>query len=237
MSAITPDSFIKLVRFDVTKEHQLTFSDGVAQVDFFLNTLQGEVLNASTYQRKDFKVRFNLEIDIIEKYNYMIVQNAPYNYKYYFYYITDMQYINDEMTEITIKLDVFQTYQFDFIYKKCYVEREHVNDDTVGKHIVPEDIETGDYIIDSQVHWSKLNDKIFILQASKDTNGTIATGTQLGEIFVNGCLYACGNYTALQRLVGEYSSDPDLKIESIINIYLIPWQYTNLPDILVVNPR
>ena len=42
MSAITPDSFIKLVRFDVTKEHQLTFSDGVAQVDFFKNYLDGE---------------------------------------------------------------------------------------------------------------------------------------------------------------------------------------------------
>lgn len=237
MSAITPDSFIKLVRFDVTKDHQLTFSDGVAQVDFFLNVLQGEVLNASSYQRKDYKVRFNLGIDLIEQYNYMVVRNMPYNYKYFFYYITDMEYINDEMTEITIKLDVFQTYQFDFIYKKCYIEREHVNDDTVGKNIVPEDIETGDYIINSQTHWSKLNDKIFIVQVSKDLNGNVATATQLGEIVLKGGLYACGNYEAVNLLINTYETDPTLGIDSVINIYLIPWQYTNLPDILVVNPR
>ena len=57
-----------------------------------------------------------------------------------------MEYVNDNMTDVYIKLDVFQTYQFDFQYKKCFVEREHVNDDTVGLHTVPENLETGEYI-------------------------------------------------------------------------------------------
>ena len=55
MSVITPESYIKLVRFDVTKENQITFSDGVAQIDYFRNTLQGVELEASSYQRKDYK--------------------------------------------------------------------------------------------------------------------------------------------------------------------------------------
>lgn len=36
---IVPQSYIKLVRFDVTKENQITFSDGVTQVDYFRNVL------------------------------------------------------------------------------------------------------------------------------------------------------------------------------------------------------
>lgn len=49
--------------------------------------------------------------------------------KYYYAYIVDLKYINDNMTEIYIETDVFQTWQFDFTYLKSYVERKHVTDD------------------------------------------------------------------------------------------------------------
>ena len=70
LSAITPDSYVKLVRFDVTKEHQMTFASLTAQTDFFTN-LQGLELQASTYQRKEGKVRFPVIIDDIENYNFI----------------------------------------------------------------------------------------------------------------------------------------------------------------------
>lgn len=154
MSAITPDSYVKLVRLDVTKEHQLTFANLTAQTNFF-ESLQGLELNASTYQRKEGKVRFPSVIDDIERYNYLIYKNDSdttvnyYQNKYFYCYITNMEYINDSMTEITIKQDVFQTWQFDFIYKQCFVEREHVNDDGIGKNTIPEGVETGEYIINT----------------------------------------------------------------------------------------
>jgi hypothetical protein len=183
MSAITPDSFIKLIRFDVTPEHQLTFADGVQQVDYFLNQIPGLILQASSYQRKDFKVRFPALIDTIEKYNYMIVQNLPYNYKYYYYYITDMQYINDEMTEITIKLDVFQTFQFEFHYMNSYVEREHANSDNVGDNTIPEGLETGNYIVNKEESFSGIIRPIYLVNAKRRLDGTIVAGTELAGIF------------------------------------------------------
>lgn len=180
MSAITPDSYIKLVRFDVTKEHQITFPDGVAQVDYFKNQLNGVVLEASSYQRKDYKVRFEACVDEIERYNYMIVQNSPYNYKYFFYYITDMQYISDNMTEISIKLDVFQTYQFDFHYLKSFVEREHTNDDSVGSNTIPEGLETGNFIVNKKEELSLLR-TIYIVNAKRDLDGNVVAGTQIAR--------------------------------------------------------
>ena len=50
---ITPQSYIKLVRFDVTKENQITFPDGVAQVDYFRNVLLGTIATDFTYIRQD----------------------------------------------------------------------------------------------------------------------------------------------------------------------------------------
>lgn len=226
MSAITPDSYIKLVRFDVTKEHQITFSDAVAQVNFFRNQIDGLVLNASSYQRKDFKVRFPAVIDEIEHYNYMVVQNLPYNYTYYYYYITDMQYINDEMTECTIKLDVFQTYQFSFHYLKSFVEREHVNSDIVGEHTIPESLELGEYVVNSYDYFNGFENECAILTATKPFN--IATGeVRTSSTLINGittCLYT---YIALSQydlmdLIGFYAENPIATTDSIVDIYMIP---------------
>lgn len=180
---ITKDSYIKLVRFDVTTEHQITFSDGVAQIDYFINQLEGVELTASSYQRKDFKIRFPALIDSIEKYNYAIVQNKPESYKYYFYYITNMEYISDELTDVTIKLDVFQTYQFDFHYLQSFIEREHTNNDSVGANTIPEGLETGEYIINRKENFSRLGRLIYLVNAKRDLNGDICAGTELGGIY------------------------------------------------------
>lgn len=213
MAVITPQSYIKLVRFDVNKENQLTFSDGVQQVDFFRNVLEGLVIEASSYQRKDYKIRFPAEIDEIEKYNYAVVQNLPYNYKYYFYFITDMEYINDNMTEVTIKLDVFQTYQFDFIYKKCFVEREHVNSDRIGEHTIPEGLETGDYVVDNYTYYDNFDSQCLVVLTNKAVNATAqdvadarATITMLNGVYVYGRCYICESPADLTNLLWRFYS-------------------------------
>lgn len=240
MSAITPDSYIKLVRFDVTKENQITFPDGVAQVNYFRDELEGVVLEASSYQRKDYKVRFPAGIDSIEKYNYMIVQNKPYNYKYYFYYITDMIYINDEMTEVQIKLDVFQTYQFEFQYKKCYVEREHVNSDRVGEHTVPEGLETGEYYVDSYEYYDNFDSTVLVVLANKQVDADSSTVnapipiSYLNGIMVYGKIYLCEEYWDLENLIhwyvhNEYSGGTD----SITSMYFVPRTCINWNDVRI----
>jgi hypothetical protein len=49
------------------------------------------------------------------------------------------------MTLITIKTDVYQTWMFNIVWKRSFIEREHVSDDTLGFHTIPENLETGPY--------------------------------------------------------------------------------------------
>lgn len=230
MSAITPDSYIKLVRFDVTKEHQITFSDGVAQIDYFKNQLNGVVLEASSYQRKDYKVRFEACVDEIEKYNYMIVQNTSYNYKYFFYYITDMQYINDNVTEISIKLDVFQTYQFDFHYLKSFVEREHASSDNVGENTIPEGLEKGEFILNNKESIEDFERIVYVVQVKKTIeDGNVASSTNLGGIQGKGAYYVCRYYKNVVELIERYlHEESGTTIEDVETIYMIPYNFTNL---------
>lgn len=147
MAAITPSTNLKLLKNpnNLSNQNQLTFANATAQYNYF-NSLTKLEVDDFTYQRKDYVIRYNACIDDILDYNYCMYQNEAYNDKWFYAFIVNMRYINDNVTEITIKTDVFQSFQFDITYKASFVEREHVNDDTIGKHTIPEGLELGDYI-------------------------------------------------------------------------------------------
>lgn len=46
--------------------------------------------------------------------------------KWFYAFITNMTYVNDNRTDITITTDVFQTWQFDINFKESFIEREMI---------------------------------------------------------------------------------------------------------------
>lgn len=147
MSAITPQTELKLLKCPIEEDNrnQIKFNNITAQTSYF-NSLPSLDVDNFTYQRHNGVIRYPSHIDNILNYNYVMYQNEAYSNKWFYAFITDMTYINDNMTEIKIKEDVYQTWQFDLIFKSSFVEREHVNDDGYGKHTYPENLETGEYI-------------------------------------------------------------------------------------------
>lgn len=147
MAIVSPqtDLFLLQVPLEIGDENQLTFADNIAQYNYFSSLTKLEFDNF-TYQRKDNTIRIPANIEGILQYNYVMYRNTAFSNKWFYAFITDMQYLNDEVTAVTIKTDVWQTWQFDLNYKRTFVEREHVSSDTVGLHTVPENLETGEYI-------------------------------------------------------------------------------------------
>ena len=150
---IIPNSDIILVKspLELTDANQLTFNSVEDQYNYFRNLPHTEETGA-TYQRKDGTIHFPAKYDDIVEYNYVMYRNNSYSNKWFYAYIQEMQYINDGMTAITIKEDVFQSWQFSFQYKACYIDREHVNNDGVGVNTYPEGLETGPYIHNGSVY-------------------------------------------------------------------------------------
>ena len=147
MSAVTPDSTIRLLKLPLRLEdtNQLTFTSLTAQTNFFLG-ITGYLSDSNlSYIRKDGVIRVGTSSSItyedVLEYNYVMYQNTHYDSKWFYAYITNVEYKNDGCTEISIETDVFQTWMFDIIYLTSFIEREHVDDDTLGKHTVPENLE------------------------------------------------------------------------------------------------
>ena len=126
--AIRPQTELYLLKcpIQLSNKHQLTFANKDEQINYFKSLPYLEVDEIS-YVRKDNYIRFNSHIDNLLEYNYCIYQNENYSNKWFFAFIVNMEYVNDNCTFIYIKQDVFQTWQFDIQYLQSFVEREMID--------------------------------------------------------------------------------------------------------------
>ena len=148
----------------------LYFANATAQHNYFA----GQVVKSYTdfsYQRKDSVIRVPAIVDSIRNCNYVMYQNSAYSNKWFYAFINRMVYVDDGRTDIYISTDVLQTWMFEMDFKDSFIEREHVDDDTIGIHTMPEGLDTGEYICnDTQdVYYAKkqywnLNDTPFLGQ-------------------------------------------------------------------------
>lgn len=169
--AVAPQTNLFLLKcpLGLNNKHQLTFDNKEAQLAYFLSLSKLEIDNIS-YQRKDNIIRYPAHIDTILEYNYCIYENENYTTKWFYAFITNMRYVNDNMTEITIATDVWQTWQFDLTLKQSFVEREMINpaEDVAGSNLVPEGLETGEMIINNSYDMDNL-DTINVIAYTGDT--------------------------------------------------------------------
>ena len=222
MSAITPQTELRLLKCPIESDNrnQMDFANATAQYNYF-NNLPNLIVDNFTYQRKDSVIRYPAHIDSIISYNYVMYQNEAYTNKWFYAFITGMEYVNDNMTYIRIKTDPYQTWQFDIVWKKSFVEREHTDDDTIGNNTVPEQLETGEYICNSKE----------TLFSGGDTYVCIACSDAPDEISPRTVKYFNGVFSGTEQyLFNDYQSASnfiramalDAKMDAIVALYLIP---------------
>lgn len=157
MTHVNPQGNVYLCHtpLEADYKNQLTFATANAQATYFASTVVKSFDN-NTWIHKDGGIKVDCNIETIRSCNYMYYRNTGFSNKIYYCFITSMEYISEDSTLIRFETDCFQTWYFDLVYKPCFVEREHVADDTIGKHTVPEGLETGDMIVNDSIEYSPL---------------------------------------------------------------------------------
>ena len=151
MSVITPSSDLYLLHapLEADMNHQMNFADATAQFNYFSSLSNEYYAEDFTYVRKDGYIKVPACMDDIITCNYLIYRNSAFGDKWFYAFITRMEFLNPNTTAVYFQTDVWQTWQFDINIRKCFVEREHVNDDTAGLHTIDEGLGTGEYIINN----------------------------------------------------------------------------------------
>lgn len=217
MAVIAPqtDVYLLKVPLEIDNANQLTFANATAQFNYF-NSCPKITVDDFTYQRKDGTIRFGANFDDLIGYNYVMYRNYAYSNKWFYAFIDDMAYMNDNMTAISISTDTWQTWQFDLNYKKCFVEREHVNDDTFGKHTVPEGLETGEYVI-NHGDTGGVGGGIEQLRCDKDSWLYGADRTDPAQRLDSGLYFITFQVTKLDPIISSLPSSTYMKLNGMFN--------------------
>ena len=99
--------------------------------------------------------------------NYIAFQNKDYSNKWFFAWIDEVIFNSDKNAEIRYTIDQWSTWHDYWTQKPCYVQREHVNDDTIGLHTVPENLDVGEVIEEDSTDDSSFNHYLWIVIESE----------------------------------------------------------------------
>lgn len=171
------------VDIDVSYTHQYYFANSQEQETFFAGKI-GLSLTDGTYQRKNINtIQVPYQADALSSYNYLRWQNTNYSNKWYYAFITSIDYINPSVSQINYQLDVYQTFLFDVTWKQSFIEREHTQrwtEDTKGNTIPvintePEGLEYGsEYRIIGEKKLEQIPDVGWIVFGSTKLDTSVA---------------------------------------------------------------
>lgn len=184
--------------------------------------------------------------------NYIAFQNPDYDNKWFFAWIDDVIYKGDNNTEITFTIDAWSTW-YDYWNKKvCFINRQHVNNDTIGLHTVPENLDVGEVIEESQTEDESYGNEFgyFVAVASSyeikdgstgaellpDDKGRQYSGVTVYDNVVFGSkiflfnINQLSDFTNLVLLLMRTNSDGH--IEDVQNIFIVPNALINLSQLV-----
>lgn len=219
---IAPNTDLILLKcpIELDQANQLTFSNATAQYNYF-NSLSKLEVSGFTYQRKDGKIRYPASADDLYQFNYCMYRNSSYSNKWFYAFITNIEYLNDNTSLISISTDVWQTWQFDLNFKASFIAREHVNNDTIGIHTIPEGLEYGEYIcngVQNAVYadTSRTDTVMIVFQVTTldvSHGGTTAKFPSATRQMFNGIPQGCFVFAL------PYSMDGSAKISTVAGYY------------------
>lgn len=158
MAYIEPNTTVEFltVPFDPDYENTMYWNNETEQ-DLWMQSRVIVTLNRNSYQRKtrgvirvgwtadlETPVR-NSVIKSLYNSNYMRFKNTNYENKWFYAFVKQVEYVNNNTVDVRYEIDVMQTWACDYQLLECFIERQHTITDDIGEHTVPEGLETGPY--------------------------------------------------------------------------------------------
>lgn len=150
---IVPNSevyILKNVPLEPSFDHTIWFDSPEQQATAFTTYALAFYFNKVSYQRYPRPyITLDKTADDLYDCNYMMFRNTAYGTKWFYAFITQIEYISNTTSRIYYTIDPMQTYLFDVNVGECFVEREHAMTDAIGDNLNPESFELGEYVYDA----------------------------------------------------------------------------------------
>jgi hypothetical protein len=162
------------VPFSNDYKHTRWFDTQSAQESYFLGKTVVHSMPDNTFQKIEGKnfISVNKSIDYLWGTNYVMFQNTTYNTKWFYAFVTKLEYKNPGTTYVHFEIDVLQTWMFSMTFKPSYVVREHCQlwntDGSPVLNTVDEGLNYGsNYETVNVINWKPYNNVLFLVIVTK----------------------------------------------------------------------
>lgn len=225
---IAPNTTIRMLKdvpLDNTYRNTIYFAYVANQTSYFSGKTK-YTFTAQSYQRvQKGTLRIGRKADDLCDCNYLMFQNTAYGNKWFYAFVTGVEYVNNETSEVSFEIDVMQTWHFDYDVKMSFVEREMSVTDKIGDNLVPENLEIGDYIYKDLGLTSLFNLYQIVIAATFDENMVDATGGMYGGVFSGLHYNIFSSWQSASSFIAEATEQN--KADGIVSIFMLPVAFTS----------
>lgn len=231
ITALTPINqcyVLANIPLDNTYRDTMDFADASAQSAYFISKAKYKFEDLTPIRLQN-SIRLPIVADDLYLCNYIMFKNRNHGNKWFYAFITKIDYININMCEVFYEIDVMQTWQFVWELHQSYIEREHSASNNIDSSLT-EDFFVGENILESPSEPSTLSGNIKIVLAT----ATSYDSEYLGDIAYNGlpsgCKYQSFDFNvtgtqALKNVISDYAKNN--KLDSIVSIFTAPVEFLN----------
>ena len=218
---IEPNTNIKLLKnvpLDNSYSNTIYFGDKSSQVAYFSSKVKHNLTNY-TYQRVNKgSMRVGISADKCYDCNYLMFQNTSYGTKWFYAFITSVEYVNNDVCEIGYEIDVLQTWLLDCTLCHSFIERQHSILDIAGDNTVPESVPLGEYVANEVSNHFYTDMRVWI-QYTKSNKESVSGGLY-GNIYsgLETIMVVDFDSDSINMVINELLADGN----DIVNIYMCP---------------
>jgi len=190
--------------------------------------------NLSYIRHQGGSIRVESSMSLLTNCNYLQFYNpGQYEDVSFYCFVTDIQYVNENTVQIDYMIDQIQTWWPYYDLNPCYVEREHVRNDSVGANRVNEGLDTGPYIcpaIERIDHWDSIfateaadliQNTTFVVIATQAPDGT-QSSFQMNGVASSMYIEFAYDTNGLQNILDRYNNGVTHSLEPIVSIGMFP---------------
>lgn len=185
MPRISNVFYCSIPELDINYNNTVNFKNSTNQINWFMSKAKYSMTDC-TYLRKERSLTIDKYIDDCMDYNYCMWNNGK---RWEYFFIINKEYVTENSTKLTLKLDVLQTYYFDINFSRMesYIEREHAyrfdnnGDVQLDNLLESEDLEVGELKVQSITNAYDYTNKGCYFLTSSTRLGMINGGSSGGS--------------------------------------------------------
>lgn len=221
----SPNNTIRIMRgacFERSMEHTVLFSNESSQLSYMESVAQFNFNTNTPVRIASGVVRVENPADAYFDCNYIGLRNSDFNSgKWYYGFIDSVDFVDFYRSDIHFTIDPIQTFMFDWVLpNQCFVNRMHWPTDEIGDNLMPDNLELGDYIIQSTTQTDEFDDYSIVVAATFDEYYQDSAGKMYNGIY-SGLTYNVFSSASAANTFIENATTRN-KADGIVAVFMMP---------------